>query len=197
MSNLLKFIVIYLSIITGTLLSISGAVLLAMNFFNPQGYMFEGAMLLASGITLLLIVMIASTLGKTVMLFDEILNQTTNLYEELLRAKQSRPKMPGSIQSLTITDINTGKEVTTPLDGESIEVSLGKINEAILSEMMKGPKPQRRKKKEMKDMNLKELEKELATAVKLDKFEIAKEINGYIHILKNPPAPDENNGDIL
>ena len=205
MNNIYRVLIIYASIFIGATLLIGGLTFFLSNIFNPQGFLFESIMSIAGGITLLMIVLIASTIGDTIMLYDAILRQTTRLYEELIKQTKEKPRQkPLNLpDNIIITNMNTGEESTIPIDMSKMDDSMKKINDEMLNYLMNAGKkkntlkPVIRKNKELKDMNLKELEKELSTAVKKDDYEKASEINGYIHLIKNPPASDENNDDIL
>ena len=203
MNNIYKTLIIHASIFIGATLLVGGLIFFVSNIFNPQGFLFESIMSIAGGITLLMILLIASTIGDTIMLYDSILRQTTRLYEELIKQTKEKPRQkPLNLpDNIIITNMNTGEESTIPIDMSKMDDSMKKINDEMLNYLMNAGKnklkPIIRKNKELKDMNLKELEKELSTAVKKDDYEKASEINGYIHLIKNPPASDENNDDIL
>ncbi|MHA1815317.1 MAG: hypothetical protein ACTSX1_04875, partial [Candidatus Heimdallarchaeaceae archaeon] len=110
-----KAIIIYLSMFAGLFLMLTGGYILVSEMIQPADLLFQGIMTTAAGITLLMVVLIASTIGKVVMLFDEILNQTTNLYETMLRQERNKPPrnpFSGMFNSVTIKNKETGEENT-------------------------------------------------------------------------------------
>lgn len=202
MNNIFKFIIIYLASFAGLFFISSGLYMLVKELIQPQDLWFQGAMFLGLGITLQMIVLVASTIGNSILLFDEILSQTTHLYELMLQQEKNKSKtnpMSGMFNSITIKNPNTGEETTTPLNSSNIADSLNDINKAIIDSIMKGPqesfKPKKRgRKKNLENMNLGELEAQLAEAIKKDDYEKASEISAHIENLKNPP-PEEKKED--
>jgi hypothetical protein len=190
-----KGILIYLSIVAGIMLSVGGGYHIIDNIIEPKGLLFEGIMALSMGAILLMIVMIASTVGKTIMLFGEILEQTTRLNLEMAKARPPQPQV-GGIASLlaginpnnvTITDLSTiDPKFKTP-GPEKVE--------DFLNEIFKTPGMSHRSKDSLEEMSVKRLEEELAKAIKEDNFERAEEINKTIKLKKNPPKKDSDSKD--
>lgn len=195
--------------LTGFFLTIGGGLLIISDLIQPQDLWFKGLTLFSTGVTLMMIVMVASTIGKVVMLFDEILNQTTNLYETMLRQERGRKQInpfSGMFNSITIKNKETGEESTTPLNPDNISESLDEINKVIIDSLMKGPQdvdsltkdnPSKRRgrKKNLENMNLGELEIELAKAIKEDDYEKASKISTLIQNINNPIPPEEKKED--
>lgn len=208
MNNILKFVFIYAASALGLIFTAAGGYLVFNSLIMSEGDWFRGTILVGLGILLQISVMVASTIGNTILLFDEILNQTQELYELMLNQEKQKPKrqsLPGMFNSVTIKNPNTGEETTTPLNSDNIADSINDINRAIIDSMLKGPqepedkkspeplKPKRRgRKKNLENMNLGELESELAIAIEKDDYERAVEISTCIDLLKNPPSPEEN-----
>jgi len=183
-------IIIYLSILIGLALTAGGSYFIIENLIEPQGFMFEGIMAAGLGITLLMSVVVASTIGKAIMLFGEILEQTTKLNQEIV--KQSQPQSISSIfqgmippgSNMTVTNLNTGET-------SSNKPELGKMSEMIFNAMAAGLSG--KTDKELKDMSIKELEKLLAKAIKDDDYEDAAEISAILKEKKNPGSGESEN----
>jgi len=187
-----KGIIIYLSILVGLALTVGGSYFIIDNLAEPQGLLFEGIIAAALGITLLMVVIVAATIGKAIMLFGDILEQTTKLNQEIARTRQPSPNlanffqniMPGS--SMTITDLETGETKNAPIN-PSAAGDLGKMSEMIMNAMSGAPGS--KKNKELKDMTDKQLQNILAKALKADDFEKAAEVQV---ILKERRGPDSD-----
>lgn len=179
-----KGIIIYLSILSGLLLLICGSYITIENYFEPQGLLFEGIMATGLGIAILMIVLVASTIGKTIIVFGDILSQTAELNKVMTeQAKQSRPGFtdllygmmpPGS--TFSVTDINTGKTRSAPID-ENSEDALEKINKLMQETFENRVKSNVEKNDSLNLLTNKELENRLLIAIKEDDFEKASEIN--------------------
>ena len=196
MNNIIKFVFIYAASALGLIFTAAGGYLVFNSLILSEGDWFRGTLLVGLGIILQMSVMVASTIGNTILLFDEILNQTQNLYELLLKQEKDKPRrqsLPGMFNSVTIKNPNTGEEITTPLNSDNIADSINDINKAIIDSMIKGPKesedsggvphpgkdrPKKKgRKKNLENMDLGELESELANAVTSDNFERAEEVS--------------------
>jgi hypothetical protein len=136
----------------------------------------------------MMILLIASTLGKTIMTFVDILEQTTKLNDEIAKqAKmQQQPKRMPSIFDLfsngqfTIID---GSNKDNPAANEAME---------RLNEMLSGRNKPFAGSKELNDLTDKELEERLANAVKKDDYEKAQEIRD---ILKGRRSGDQDSDE--
>jgi len=193
-----KIFIFIVSIIAGVGLLIGGGYLMINNYLNPQGLMFEGIVLSALGIILILMVTIALSIGETIMIFGKIMEQQVNIQREM-REMASIAKGRGGIDSIlsnllpgassiSITDLESGETKSSDLD---IPIDIDAIRK-----MMSNSRPLKPSgKSSMGDMNLEQLEKELAKAIKKDDYERAEEINKAIKVLKN--KDDENNSDNL
>lgn len=172
-------------------LTITGGYFVIDNLLSPQGYLFEGVVLTSLGIIGFMLIAVASAVGKAIMNFREIYIKQLEMQQEMIEfynksMSQNQPKSIGEILSnlgkfnlgkegsgsITITDLDTGKTSTTPLGGQD---SMDLIREA-LKNTMSGKKG----KKELQDMTLEELEKELGIAVTKDNYERALEIRKEI-----------------
>jgi hypothetical protein len=173
-----KGIIIYLSILVGVALTIGGSYFIIDNLAQPKGLLFEGIIAAAIGITLLMVVIVAATIGKAIMLFGEILEETTKLNQEIVKRNKPMPLsnlfqniIPGN--SMTITNLDTGETKNSPLHGD-----MNKMNEMIINAMAAAAGG-----KTNKDLNAladNELEKILATAIKEDDFEKAAEVSAIL-----------------
>lgn len=163
---------------------------------HPQGNLFEGIVLSSLGIIVMLLLVIASSLGTAIQTFTNVFTQQVEMQqtmtEYLSKSMSQRPRSIGDIlsgmanmgeSSISITNLDTGETSTRPIGDED---SLGKINDIILNALnKKSGHP-----KELKDMNRQQLERELAKAVKKDDFEKANEIKELLNKLddeKNSP----------
>jgi len=194
-SKIFTFIV---SIIAGVGLLIGGGYLVINNYLNPQGLMFEGIVLSALGIILILMVTIALSIGETIMIFGKIMEQQVNIQREM-REMANITKGRGGIDSIlsnllpgassiSITDLESGETKSSDLD---IPIDIDAIRKLMSNSRPLKPSG----KSSLGDMNLEQLEKELAKAIKSDNYEKAEEINKAIKVLKN--KDDENNSDNL
>jgi len=194
-SKIFTFIV---SIISGAALLIGGGYLMINNYLNPQGLMFEGIVLSALGIILILMVTIALSIGETIMIFGKIMEQQVNIQREM-REMANITKGRGGIDSIlsnllpgassiSITDLESGETKSSDLD---IPIDIDAIRKLMSNSRPLKPSG----KSSLGDMNLEQLEKELAKAIKSDNYEKAEEINKAIKVLKN--KDDENNSDNL
>ena len=122
-SKIFTFIV---SIISGAALLIGGGYLMINNYLNPQGLMFEGIVLSALGIILILMVTIALSIGETIMIFGKIMEQQVNIQREM-REMANITKGRGGIDSIlsnllpgassiSITDLESGETKSSDLD---------------------------------------------------------------------------------
>mgnify|MGYP006297823753 CR=1 FL=1 len=174
-----KTIIILLAAALGGILFIGGTYLLIDNLIQPKGYLFEGLVLTAIGLLLELMVVVAASLGKTIIMFADIMNKQADIQNEVI--KQSQRSQPGGMGGFLENLMKGGqgsviiKDLDNP-DEEPTSMPLGDgiqhISE-IMSNLGKG-------KKSLEDMNIEELEKELAKAVKKDDFEKADEIKKEI-----------------
>jgi excinuclease UvrABC helicase subunit UvrB len=191
-------LIILLSIILSFGLIVSGTYLVIDNMVHPQGNLFEGIVLSSLGIIVMLLLVIASSLGTAIQTFTNVFTQQVEMQqtmtEYMSKSMSQRPRSIGDIlgsmgmdnikeSSISITNLDTGETSTRPISGED---SLGKINDIIPNALnKKSGHP-----KELKDMNRQQLEKELAKAVKKDDFEKANEIKELLNKLddeKNSP----------
>jgi len=172
-----KGIIIYLSILVGLALTIGGGYFIIDNMVHPQGLLFEGIIAAALGITLLMVVIVAATIGKAIMLFGEILEETTKLNQEIVKRNKPMPLsslfqniIPGN--SMTITNLDTG-ETKNPLSGD-----MSKMNEMIMNAMAAAAGG--KTNKDLNSLADNELEDMLATAIKEDDFETAAEVSAVL-----------------
>jgi hypothetical protein len=184
-------IIILLSILLSIGLSLTGTYLIIDNIVHPNGNLFEGVVLFSLGAVVLLLLVIASSLGTAIQTFTNVFTQQVEMQQTMTeyfsQSVSQKPKSIGDIlggianlgeSSISITNLETGETSTRPLNSED---SLGKINDLILNAINKNIKPG--SPKELKDMNRSQLEKELSKAVKSDDFERANEIKQLLNKL--------------
>lgn len=179
-----KTIIILLAGLLGFILTLGGTYVLIDNLIQPKGYLFEGIVLLSLGFVLDLMVIIASSIGQTMLLFADIIQKQTDLHNEVINQANSQ-KSSGMSSFLDGLMKNGGKgsviikDLDNP-DSEPKEMPIDGISDIgdIISKMMKG-------NKKLRDMNIDELEKELSKAVKNDDFEKAEEIKKEIQSRQN------------
>lgn len=180
--NKFNTLIIYISIFTGISLLIGGSYILVDNLMHPKGLLFESVMSISIGITLLMIVLIASTIGKTIMMFDTILNNITTMYEEIIKQEKNNIFNPfngiiGQLpNSITITNKESGEEITTPIKKGNLDDINRAIIESVINSSSKKKTPAK-KSNILKNLTLEELEDELSKAVISDDFERADSIN--------------------
>lgn len=186
-------IIIYLSIIIGAILLLGGSYITIENLINPQGLLFEGIVGLSLGIILLMIIVVASTIGKTIMIFSEILDQTTNLNKQISQVKTPPQNLFNGVIPIHFTNLDTGETKTTSINPENTEDfinKINKINDKMLSKLIHDT--QGKNKTSLQYLSNLELEKKLADAIKVDNFEEAAKINA---ILKSRKDSDDNKKD--
>lgn len=178
-------------------LAVGGAYFTIDNLIEPQGLLFEGIMSMGLGVAILMIAVFAKKVGDAMMMFGDILEQTTTLNKQI--AKANRPTLPGLFSgmippgsSMTVTDLDTGKTENMDLSGNPGD-AIKKMNDMIAAAMSahKGKTPGK-KNTELNDMTVNELEEALAKAIKADDFELAAKINVE---LKNRREPGEDSGE--
>ena len=196
-----KIIIFIIAMIAGATLMLGGAYLTIDNYLHPQGLMFEGIVLGALGTLLTLMVSIALSIGETVMIFGQIMEQQVKIQQEMremAKMANSSPR-PGNINSILsnllpgMTDENTSISITDLSSGEIPKPEDFPIDLEHVRRMMSKGRGLKStdKNSELGDMGLERLEKELAKAIKKDDYERAGKINQAIKILKNGPEPDE------
>ena len=143
-------------------------------------------------------VTIALSIGETIMIFGKIMEQQVNIQREM-REMANITKGRGGIDSIlsnlipgassiSITDLESGETKSSDLD---MPIDIDAIRKMMSNSRNQKPTG----KSSLGDMNLEQLEKELAKAIKSDNYEKAEEINQAIKVLKN--KDDENNSDNL
>ena len=195
-----KGIIIYLSIFIGLALFIAGSYFTIDNIIEPSGLLFEGIIGMSMGITLLMIIVVATTIGKTIMLFNEILEQTTELN------RQISSRLPSTLPSLlknmippgdrmTITNLDTGETETTPINPSDTSDSIKRINEIIMGAMGMGETKYPENYEDSELLKVKKLRTELAIAIKEENFEDADKISKKIKQIINPDSDSSDQGE--
>jgi hypothetical protein len=165
-------IMLILSGMIGLVLSVFGAYTVVDNLVHPQGMLFEGIVLGGLGIILLLLVTIASAIGKTMLTFVDIMKKQSELQSQL------RNQGGTSLTNMLTNMMNN------PPKGLTIETS-GQMPESLKNLLKTYPKDS------LEGLGLEELEKKLAEAIKNDDYEKAQRINKAIEKLKNQDDGDE------
>lgn len=175
-----RTIIIIASVLIGITLCITGAVICIGNFLNPVGHLFEGVVLFSIGVSMMMLIIIASALGNTMTQFGEILANQKDLI-----SNKTKPMDIGSIMSsmmregdtgIQITNLNTGETTSTPFD--FINNQKGSLMDAIL-------RGAGSIKKNLDQMTLDELEKELKLCLDSENFERATEVRNMIQSKRN------------
>lgn len=188
-------IILIASLLTSTLLILAGSFITIDNLIQPQGNLFEGVVIFSLGIILASLIVVASNVGTTILLFKDIYKtqldfqqKITEMYKDAASANnpKSISDIIGGIDrihpnsgSITITDLNTGETTTTEL-GESQEIS--DFSKLIAKSIADASKKINSNAPVFKTVNKtrEQLEEELAEAIKNDLFEKAQEIRDEI-----------------
>lgn len=180
-----KMLLFVLATISGFLLSTSGIYFMVDDFFNPKGFLFEGVVLFSIGILTLLMMLVASSIGKAIMIFSDVYSKQLDMqkdmsefYVKTLKGTSINdvigPLTGQSPNSMIITNLNTGETTSTPLsDPESIK----KISDMIFGTFGQATQSG---KNSLENMNIAQLEKELSKALNKDDFEKASQIRDLI-----------------
>lgn len=184
-----KALLFLITTLSGFVLTILGAYVTIDNLMTPQGNLFEGVVLFSLGLVTLLMMVIASSLGKTILIFSDVYAKQLDMQKEMSEFYTKTLKGPTSFNdifgnlrgaglgnSMTITNLDTGETTSTPLGSPD---SLSKINDMILGALGQG-QGAKKIRKDIDDMDIAELEKELKKALKNDNFERASEIRDLI-----------------
>jgi drug/metabolite transporter superfamily protein YnfA len=168
------------SIILGALLTATGTYLIIDNIIIPQGLMFEGITILSLGIITFLLVAIAGAIGKTMITFGDILQHQDAIFKQQIEdSKMSLTSAGSGTFGTFLSNMMENPEVKSKITLDLINPdSLGGIN----VKQFEG----------IEGMEMGELEKELATALKKDDFERAEEISKAIKELKGLDESGEN-----
>lgn len=162
-------ITIIASIIAGALLTVTGTYFTVNNLINPQGFLFEGIVMLSLGVMTFLLVAIAGALGKTMITFGDILKQQDAIFKQQIKDAVSPAGGTGFGDFLNNMMKNP---------------SANKITLDLINPDMLGGIPIKQFEG-LEGMELEELEQELSNAIKTDDYEKAEEINKAIKELKN------------
>jgi len=167
-NNALIFLVAILTAIT---LIIGGGYTVINNLIEPKGQLFEGIVLASLGIIMTLLIAVATTVGKTIMMFSEYLKKLAELKKQ---QEESSPfnvlgnLMKNSPGSISIHDLGTGESKTTDFKDKVDGVK--KMNDIIsdhLSSFNKNASSGNQEK------TIEQLEADLADAVKKEQYEKA------------------------
>lgn len=193
------------STLISSLLIIFGGYITVDNLVNPYGNLFEGIMMTSIGLIMAIVLLIANSIGKTIMLFQEIFTNQLEFQQKMAEffRENSNPeprsigdiiKGMGGEGSVTITNLNTGESSTTNL-GEANGIS--DFSKLILNSMIEGAKKKAAEKNNnsLENMTREQLEDELAKAVSSDDFEKALEIRNQLKELDNPQESDNENNE--
>lgn len=169
-------IMLILSGLVGLILSVFGAYTVVDNLMHPQGLLFEGIVLGGLGIIMLLLVTIASAIGKTMLTFVDIMRKQAELQNQL-----RQPQAGGGMASLLSKMLSNPNNITIETTGTMPD---------NLKNLMKQwyPDP------EYADMTIEQLEERLAQAMKKEDYEEAEEINKVLRKKKGLDNPDSQEG---
>ncbi len=190
-------------IVTSILMSLglitTGAYVTINNILHPQGNLFEGVVIFSLGVLVLLLLMIATTLGKAIQVFTDVYTQQIEIQKTVndFHASASKPKSIGDIlknlnsDSITITNLETGETTSQSLDDEKISKIFSGSDP--IANFLKNIIDNRKKPEDENNLNnlsIEQLEKELAKAIKNDEFEKAQEIKELIKNLGDNEKKD-------
>lgn len=142
------------------------------NIIAPKGTLFEAAVLFSIGVLIGLMITIALSIGQTILVFGEIMQQQIKLQQEMRNmsnVSQGRESLQSFLSNLL------------PPEAKITKISIDDFNLKSLVKDLKGNTGQ--ETKEFGDMNLTELEKELSKAIVEEDFERAQKINKAIKLL--------------
>lgn len=172
-----RLIMIISAIAAGAGLLVGGGYLTIDNIIEPQGYLFEGIVLSALGIITLLMVVVAVSIGKTILMFIDIMQKQITMQQKIRDISS-----PGLNISDVLKNMMPGTNIT------SIDVSSPVEIPDSLKSLIKNLTPGTG---DLDEMGMEDLEKELSKAVKKDDFERAEEINKAIKKLKSLGGPED------
>ncbi len=173
-------IILIASIILGAALFGSGTYFIINNIVEPQGLLFEGIAMLSLGTIMILLVTVASALGKTMITFGDIISKQAEIQKKLnsinTTAPGTTPEGTGGFGSLisTLMKQNPDSFKVYPMtadDHRGIH-----LDESSYDDKMK------------------QLKEKLSSAIKDDDFEQAKEINHEIKKLQKLMGDDSSDG---
>lgn len=205
----LSAVLLLASTLISSLLIIFGGYITVDNFVNPSGNLFEGIMMTSIGLIMAVVLLVANSIGKTILLFQEIFTNQLEFQQKIAELfkenSNTEPRSIGDIikgiggeGSVTITNLNTGETATTNI-GEADGIS--EFSKLILNSMIEGAKKKSAEKNNnrldnrLDNMNREQLEDELAKAVSSDDFERAMEIRNQLKKFDNPQEGDNKNNE--
>lgn len=184
----IKTILIFIAGIVGTILLTGGAYIAFSNLIKPEGYLFEGVVLMSLGFILDVSILIATTLGQTILMFSDVLKKQTELYEEVRKQREEQTtqsrgsgglgglfseliKNAGGQGSISIQDLDDP-------DGTPKVIPLGDMDDInSIKDIMSG---KGKSENNLSDLSIEQLEEKLSVAVTEDKFEEAEKIKKEI-----------------
>jgi len=186
-----KTILILIAAIAGTILFTGGSYIAITNLINPEGYLFEGVVLASIGLVLNMLIVVATTVGQTIVMFADVLKKQTELYEKVREqeANQNRGSASGLGGLFSELMKNAGGEgsisiqdLDDPDSGTRI-IQLGDIdNDGRFKDTMS--QGEGRSNRGLSSLSMEQLEDKLSKAVTEDKFEEAEKIKKEIQSRK-------------
>jgi len=186
-----KTILILIAAIAGTILFTGGSYIAITNLINPEGYLFEGVVLASIGLVLNMLIVVATTVGQTIVMFADVLKKQTELYEKVREqeANQNRGSASGLGGLFSELMKNAGGEgsisiqdLDDPDSGPRI-IQLGDIdNDGRFKDTMS--QGEGRSNRGLSSLSMEQLEDKLSKAVTEDKFEEAEKIKKEIQSRK-------------
>jgi len=167
-------IMLILSGLSGMALAAFGGYTIIDDFIRPSGLMFEGIVLFSLGIIMLLMVTIASAIGKTMITFADIMKKQSELQNQL-----RQPQSNGQFGLMLSKIMSNPNNFTIDASGDVPE-SL----KNIMKEWQPGPA--------YSDMSIDTLEEKLAEAMKIEDYEEAKKISNALRKKKGWDNSESN-----
>jgi hypothetical protein len=165
-----KTIVIISSFLLGLLLILGGTYTVIDRFINNTGLLFEGVVALSLGFMLVMIVVVASALGNTIMTFGEILENQVKLSDKM--SKPYSNSISDFMKNSSIQIVSMDEMGDSPFGSSGSSINIGEI----LSHGFTN------NKKDLEDMTHEELKAEISKSIKKEEFERADEISKIIKI---------------
>ena len=175
------FITLIASIIVGLGLLVGGVYITIDNLIHPQGYLFEGIVLGGLGLMIILMFIISTAIGKTILTFGEIMQNQANLQNQVREMNAQAHAQSG--RQINVRDIFKSILQNPSGEGKGF-IDLSNQNEDDYVDAIK-KMANLNPEDNLEGLGIDELEKELAKAIKSDDYEKAEKINKAIKHLKN------------
>lgn len=181
--NLINGTIIFAAIILGSILTMTGFGLVIFNIINPKGLMLEGIMATSIGILMLLMVIVANSVGQAVLIFSNVFQKQVEMQEQ--------------IQNKALRHINPNDNLLDNIFGDLEVHNIGSVDttgktpeeiSSLISDMLKAGSDKSLDKSQPKknriESKISQLENQLAQALADENYEEAKKIEVQIKELR-------------